>query len=285
LAPRRIIFSLLIFLAAAVPLAGAPGRSPIPTVTPNLNILRSAHRGVRASAPENTLHAIQKAIDMGYTYLEMDIHYTRDGVPVLLHDEFVNRTTNGFGYVSFFSLKQLKKLDAGARAGDEFKGTRIPTLEEALQLMQGKIKLYLDQKQPARPELIRLLKKYGFYPANVVVCHGLGSIPSFLRYEPNAPVMPMLHNAGEVEDLLKKYPHTVGFDTNCEHLTPEMVTKAHQFGIMIFTDAIGPVTRECMTRPIAYGADVIQIDDPALLADILAQLKKNAAAPPPPPSL
>ena len=133
--------------------------------------------------------------------------------------------------------------------------------------MQGKIKLYLDQKQPARPELIALLKKYGFYPDNLVVVHGAGSIPAFLKYEPQAPVMPMLHNAGEVEGLLKQFPSTVAFDTTCGELTPEMVLEAHKRGIMIFTDALGKSSAKCMRKPIDYGADVIQIDNPKLFSE------------------
>lgn len=275
----KIILALLVLLSATVSWSEPTGRKPLPTVRPNLNIMRSAHRGVSALAPENTLPAFQKAIDLGYSYVETDIHYTLDGVPVLMHDEFVDRTTDGFGYVSFYSLAQLKKLDAGAYKGEEWKGTRVPTLEEALKLMQGKIKLYLDQKQPARPELIRLLKKYNFYPDNIVVCHGLASIWSFRRYEPAAPVMPMLRSADQVEGLLKRYPTTVAFDTTCKELTPEMVAAAHQRGVMIFTDATGKSSPECMRRPIAYGADLVQIDNLTLLNSLIEQMKKEARNP------
>ena len=268
---------LVVFLASAIALSEMPGRKPLPTHTPNLKIMRSAHRGVSAYAPENTLPAIQKAIDMGYDYVEMDIHYTKDGVPVLMHDDYLNRTTNGFGHVSAHSLAELKKLDAGSRSGKEFKGTSIPTFEEALQLMQGKIKLYLDQKQPTRPELIRLLKQYGFYPDNLVVVHGAGSIPGFLKYEPQAPVMPMLNNSGQVEQLLKQFPSTVAFDTTCSELTPEMVLEAHRRGIMIFTDALGKSNPKCMRKPIEYGADVIQIDNPKLFSSVLDQMRKEQA--------
>ena len=265
----------MVLLGAAV-WAEPPARKPLPTITPNLNIMRSAHRGVRAHAPENTLPAFQKAIDMGYNYVEMDIHYTRDGVPVVLHDDFVDRTTNGHGYVSFYSLAQLKKLDAGVKTGPEFKGTRIPTLEEALQLMQGKVKLYLDQKQPARPELIRVLKKYGFYPDNIEVCHGLGALTSFLKYEPQAPAMPMLHNARQVQELVKEYPTLSAFDTTCDALTAEMVREAHKYGVMVFTDATGGSNRQCMPKPIEYGADLIQIDNPEQLASLLESMRKES---------
>jgi len=274
-AKNKILFTIF-FLATTAVLSNTPGRKPIPTVTPNLKIMRSAHRGVREYAPENTLPAIQKAIDMGYDYVEMDVRYTKDGVPVLLHDASVIRTTNGLKSVSSYTLAELKKLDAGSRKGSEFKGTQVPTVEEALQLMQGKIKLYLDQKEPARPELIRLLKQYHFYPDNLVVCHGMNSVPSFLKYEPNAPAMPYLGEASQVNEILKQFPGTVAFDTNCAKLTPEMVLEAHKRGVMIFTDALAGSSAECIRRPIQYGADVIQFDNVELFSTVLEQARKDA---------
>jgi glycerophosphoryl diester phosphodiesterase len=275
---RKNILGLIVFLIATVSLSQTPSRKPIPTVTPNLKIMRSAHRGVREYAPENTLPAIKKAIDMGYDYVEMDVRYTKEGVPVLLHDGSVIRTTNGFKGVSSYTLAELKKLDAGSRKGNEFKGTQVPTIEEALSLMQGRIKLYLDQKEPARPELVRLLKQHGFYPDNLVVCHGLNSIPSFLKYEPGAPVMPYLGNASQVEGIIKQFPTTVAFDTNCAKLTPEMVLEAHKRGVMVFTDALAGSSAECMARPIKYGADVIQFDNVELFSTVLEQARKDAGA-------
>jgi len=268
--------ALIFSLAASVALAQAPSRKAIPTVTPNLKIMRSAHRGVRALAPENTLPAIQKAIELGYDYVELDVRYTRDGVPVLMHDANVIRTANGFGAVSSFTLAQLKELDAGSRKGPEFKGTKVPTVEESLALMQGRVKLYLDQKEPARPQLVRLLKKYNFYPDNLVVCHGGNSIPEFLKYQPDAPVMPYLENAAQVEEILKQFPTTVAFDTNCAKLTPEMVLEAHKRGVMVFTDALAGSSAECMARPVKYGADVVQFDNVELFSSVLEKARKDA---------
>lgn len=272
-AAKKIFLGLAVFLTSAVARPEAPAQKLIPTSTPNLKIMRSAHRGVSAYAPENTLPAIQKAIDMGYDYVELDVRYSRDHVPVLMHDSLLTRTTNGFGHVSSRRLEQLKKLDAGALKAEEFKGTRIPTLEEALRLMQGKIKLYLDLKDPPNPELIGLLKKYGFYPDNLVVVHGGNTIPEFLKYGPDAPVMPLLSNAAQAQELLKQFPSAVAFDTKCSGLTPEMVREAHRFGVMVFTDALNPTSKKCMRRPVEYGADLVQFDNPELFSEALRELR------------
>ncbi len=277
-AARKGVLGLMFFLGAALAISQGLERKPLPTLTPNLNIMRSAHRGVTALAPENTLPAIQKAMDLGYDYVEFDVCYTKDGVPVLLHDGTLFRTTNGLGPVSAYNLADLKKLDAGSWYKSEFKGAQIPTVEEALQLMQGKIKLYLDEKQPPRPELIRLLKQYNFFPDHIVVVHAGKNMPEFLKLEPAAPVMPLLMKASEVDRLLKEYPTAVAFDTNCGALTPEMVLEAHRHGIMVFTDALAGSSRKCMRRPIEYGSDLIQIDNVQLFSSVLEELRKETVS-------
>jgi glycerophosphoryl diester phosphodiesterase len=99
-----------------------------------------AHRGDRAHAPENTLESLRQALAKGVDALEFDVHLSRDGVPVLIHDPTLDRTTDGRGAVDQRSVAELKTLDAGARftadGGKSFpwrnRGVRIPTLEEAL---------------------------------------------------------------------------------------------------------------------------------------------------------
>jgi glycerophosphoryl diester phosphodiesterase len=271
--PRACLLVLLVLALAAVSGRGACGRKPLPTFTPNLKIMRSAHRGVSRLAAENTLPGLEMAIKMGYDYIEVDVGYSRDGVPVLMHDDSVDRTTNGKGPVSSFTLAELKRLNAGRVKGHRFPPTPIPTLEEALALMQGKTKLYIDQKAPAQPELIRLLKKYGFYPDRVVIWMQPESAPPILRLDPHAPVMPRLKRAPQIEPFLQRYPSAVAFDISCADLTPEMVLAAHRHGIMVFSDAVDTTSPKCMRRPIAYGADVIQIDNFDLLNELIERIK------------
>lgn len=97
-----------------------------------------AHRGASGYYPENTMLAFEKAVNMGCTGIETDVHMTKDGQLVLIHDEKVDRTTNGSGCVKDYSLGEIKKLDAGSFMGQQFKGITIPTLEELLEFLKGK---------------------------------------------------------------------------------------------------------------------------------------------------
>ncbi|NFV12756.1 glycerophosphodiester phosphodiesterase [Clostridium sporogenes] len=102
-----------------------------------------AHRGASAYAPENTMVAFKKAIDMNADGIELDVHLSKDGRIVIIHDEKVDRTTNGKGEVKDFTLDELKKLDAGFWFSDEYEGERIPTLEELLKLINN-TNIYLN---------------------------------------------------------------------------------------------------------------------------------------------
>jgi len=94
-----------------------------------------AHRGGVATHPENTLPAFREALRLGAHMIEFDLRFTRDGVIALMHDATVDRTTGGEGRFSAMTLAELRRLDAGARKGARFAGTRIPTFEEALAMM------------------------------------------------------------------------------------------------------------------------------------------------------
>lgn len=98
-----------------------------------------AHRGASATHPENTLPAFEEALRVGAHMIEFDVKLTRDGAQVLMHDDTIDRTTNGHGKVSALTLKELKALDAGVRMDQRFAGTRIPTFEEALAMMPPQV--------------------------------------------------------------------------------------------------------------------------------------------------
>ena len=102
-------------------------------------VLKIGHRGAAGHAPENTLAAIQKGIALGVDFVEIDVRRTADGVLVALHDETVDRTTNGNGRVDHLSLPDLKKLRAG-------NGEHIPALETVLKVAGGRAGLMLELK-------------------------------------------------------------------------------------------------------------------------------------------
>jgi glycerophosphoryl diester phosphodiesterase len=107
-------------------------------VTPGAQII--AHRGFSARAPENTLASLRAAVESGAPAVEFDLRTAACGTTVLFHDEMLGRTTNGVGPLVRRSLGQLRVLDAGSWFGAEFAGERIPTQEEALALLTGRIK-------------------------------------------------------------------------------------------------------------------------------------------------
>lgn len=91
-----------------------------------------AHRGYRKIAPENTLPAFEQAIKYNADSLEMDLHISKDGQLIVIHDEKVDRTTDGEGLIKDMTVEQIKKLDAGSWFNPQFKGISIPTFEEFL---------------------------------------------------------------------------------------------------------------------------------------------------------
>jgi glycerophosphoryl diester phosphodiesterase len=106
-----------------------------------------SHAACKGHAPENTLAGIRAALAMGVDAIEIDVHCSSDGTPVLIHDASLERTTDGAGSVAGLSLEQLRRLDAGCRAFDgAFAGERIPLLAEALDLTRGRCLLVVEIK-------------------------------------------------------------------------------------------------------------------------------------------
>lgn len=110
------------------------------------------HRGAAAHAPENTLISIRKARELGCRMIEFDATLTRDGVPVLLHDDTLDRTTSGTGEIADADFTIVRTLDAGAWFGREFAGEKVPTLEEALDLAHA---IGLDVNIEIKPSAAR----------------------------------------------------------------------------------------------------------------------------------
>lgn len=110
-------------------------------------MLKIAHRGASGNFPENTVCAFRAAIDAGAEMCELDVQLSRDGAIVVIHDETVERTTDGKGEVAELTLEELKRLDAGAKfKGGAVKGERIPTLDEVFSATSGKCGLNIELK-------------------------------------------------------------------------------------------------------------------------------------------
>lgn len=105
-----------------------------------------AHRGAKAYAPENTIPAFLKAIELGADGVELDVQFSADGALVVIHNPTLDETTNGSGRVTSHTLEELKALDAGSWFSPEFAGTRLCTLEEALDAIEGRIFVNIEMK-------------------------------------------------------------------------------------------------------------------------------------------
>ena len=120
-----------------------------------------AHRGASAYAPENTVAAFEEAIRLGARAVEFDVQMTADGVAVVIHDETLERTTSGHGYVHERKLIELMRLDAGSWMDKRFRGVRIPTLKEALLAIGPQAMPVIELKAPVPGEmLLELLRRY-----------------------------------------------------------------------------------------------------------------------------
>lgn len=105
-----------------------------------------AHRGARRVAPENTLPAFAAALDQGADGIELDVHRTRDGALVVIHDFVLERTTDGHGPVRGATLDEIRRLDAGSRFAARFAGTQVPTLDEVLDLVGDRCLVNIEIK-------------------------------------------------------------------------------------------------------------------------------------------
>ncbi|XP_077172683.1 glycerophosphodiester phosphodiesterase 1 [Paroedura picta] len=136
-------------------------------VQPRRSPARIAHRGGGHDAPENTLAAIRQAAENGATGVELDLEFTADGVPILMHDETVDRTTNGSGSLHDLTFAEVRKFNPAAkhRLWRDYHGEKIPTLREAvLESMHYNLIIYFDVKGHADQAVAALKHLYLEYP-------------------------------------------------------------------------------------------------------------------------
>jgi len=113
-----------------------------------------AHRGAPYLAPENTLPSFSAAVERGAQWIEVDVKLTRDMQPVIIHDDSVERTTNGKGFVANLSFEEIRALDAGVCFGHIFKGVKVPTLVETIEFVLDKgVGLQLEIKPTSGQEI------------------------------------------------------------------------------------------------------------------------------------
>lgn len=229
-------------------------------------VLASAHRGEHLHHPENSLPAIQAAIEAGVDFVELDVRTTSDGQLVLMHDPTVNRMTNGKGKVAEMTFDQIRALDLGARFPGQFPGLKVPTFDEALEAAQkGGIGIYVDTKQAVPKDLVTAINR-----------HDMGSHvmfwsehPDFLKQiaelEPKWLLMPEAFNPANVRKLIDLlHPQVLGFDERDFNASTIAAAKAAK--VPIFVDRQTPQEWQ---YAVDQGVMGIQTDHPAELVGFL----------------
>lgn len=227
---------------------------------PKWPVMISCHRGGNRYAPENTLPAIKTAVALGADFVEIDIRTTKDGKFVLMHDSTVNRTTNGKGRVNDLMLAEIRDLDAGVWFGRQYKGVRVPLLDEALEALGKQTSIYLDSKDIAPEALLSAIKNHGLFDRHVVY-QSAGYLTKLKALDGRVRPMPPLRSAADLTRLESAKPYAV--DANWRVLSKEVINDCHKRGIKVFSDALGAnESIEQYHKVIGWGIDLIQTDYP-----------------------
>jgi glycerophosphoryl diester phosphodiesterase len=227
----------------------------VPTVSAQTNpnskgdqqkMINIAHRGASGHAPENTMAAFQKGFDMKVDYIEFDVHMTKDGELVLMHDLTVDRTTNGHGYVSDLTLDEIKQFDAGSWFHEDFVGEKVPTFEETLDAFRGKVGLLIELKSPERypgmeEKVAEALKERKMDRSSnhkvIIQSFNHESMKKSKELLPHIPhgVLAGPSWANVTDEQLEEFStYADYFNPNMTIVTPELVSRIHAVGMKIF---------------------------------------------------
>ncbi len=144
-----------------------------------------AHRGASMHAPENTLSAFRLALEMGADGIELDITPSADGVPIVIHDPSLERTTDGTGDVRQLSAAEIQRYDAGVRFGSQFAGERVPTLQQVFEAFGDRTRYNLDMKtfypedRPIVRTVLALIEQYRLTPYVLISSFSLDTLRWF----------------------------------------------------------------------------------------------------------
>ena len=234
-----------------------------------------AHRGASGHAPENTLAAFKKAVALGATFIETDLHLSRDAHFVAIHDATANRTTNGQGAVHDLTLAELRRLDAGSWFGSEFAGERIPILEELLEFSKkNDVVFYMELKPDGtwggEHALVGALRESGEIPRTVVICFDPGIVLNLRKIEPT--LMTGLLYDGQIEKPIDKAVEIGARQlvVRGDLVTPAMIGEVQKKDLQIVCWTVNHPAH--MRMLMAAGVDGIMSDYPDRL---VAAVKKE----------
>jgi len=235
-------------------------------------MLAIAHRGASGYAPENTLAAFRRAVAQGITFIETDLHLTRDAHFIALHDETVDRTTNGQGAVHQMTLAELRRLDAGSWFASEFISERIPTLEEILDFAKkNDVVFYLELKPNGfwggEHALVSALRNASEIARCVIISFDPAILASLRRIEPT--LMTGLLYDGSLEAPFEK---ALGIGARQlaargDLVTPNLLQQARKQDLQVVCWTVNSPAH--MRLLLSAGVDGIMTDYPDRLLSVL----------------
>ena len=233
-----------------------------------------AHRGFSGKYPENTMLAFEKALEVGVDGIELDVHLTKDGELVIIHDETVDRTTDGTGLVSEMTLDELKALDASATYVGVYGVNRIPTLREYFELVKDtEIVTNIELKTGINPypgieeKLLEMIDAFELADKIIISSFNHYSVMRFKRLAPEIP-------CGFLEEswIIDMADYAAWQGVECLHpiyaaVTENYAEAAHEKGLLINTWTVN--TEEDMKLMIDRGVNAIIGNYPDLCKKVL----------------
>ncbi|OJV17652.1 MAG: glycerophosphodiester phosphodiesterase [Dyadobacter sp. 50-39] len=240
-------------------------------------VLVASHRAVHHQLPENSLPAIREAIKLGVDIVEIDVKVSRDGIPMLMHDGKVDRTTTGKGDLETQTFEELRKLRlvANGKTTEE----KIPTLEEALQIAKGRIMVDLDLKTERIDKVIEVVKKMRagdfvfFFDSDYEILSEVDAASKKYMLMPRAYSQAMADSA-----LTRFKPEVIHIDS--KFYTPEVTGLIRSKGARVWINALGAPDEEIRKGNVSetlknltqQGANIIQTDEPEKMIRGLREL-------------
>lgn len=221
----------------------------------------TAHRGLAKHAPENTLPALQRAIDVGADYAEIDVHQTRDGVVMLLHDRDLRRVAGDSRRLDQLTYTQARELDVGSWFSPEFAGERMPTLEEAIELCRGKIRLNIELKVFGSPEplaaaVAQIVRKHDLEAECIVTSLSYDSLVAVRRHNHDVQIGIIVgQSIGNLNRL-----DVDALSVRADHLSDEMIRSAHRQGRQVMVWGVSG--EQQLFEQIRRGVDNLITSDP-----------------------
>ena len=224
----------------------------------------AAHRGARRLAPENTLAAFSAAIDSGALGIELDVHLSADGRVVVIHDDLLDRTTDGQGPVSEVSYDDLRKLDAGSWWSAEFSGERLPLLEEVFELAQSQTVLHVELKGQAvdtlAAEVVNLARRFSASQRVLAMSFNLEAVLAVRRLAADIPALPIVGKALPDPVAFVEEMGLSGLNQAVGRWGPSAVGEFHERGWLVHGSLVN--SREEVAGFFARGGDMVDSDEP-----------------------